>query len=60
MAGGEGGELSQWTPEAGYCPTFAAGTGGSLDQGVNLGRDLVLAVSAEAERIFVAYLQRLR
>lgn len=60
LAGGEGGELSQWTPEAGYCPTFVAGTGGSLDQGVNLGRDLVLAVSAEAERIFVAYLQRLR
>lgn len=60
LAGGEGGELSQWTPESGYCPTFATGTGSSLDQALNLGRDLVLAVSAPAERVFVAYLQRLR
>ncbi len=60
LAGGEGGELTQWTPEAGYCPPFYSGTGGSLDLGVTLGRDLVLAVNADRERIFVAYLHRLR
>lgn len=60
LAGGEGGELSQWTPDAGYCPPFYSGTGGSLDHGINLGRDLVLTVSADVERIFVAYLHRIR